>query len=285
MLGALNAHSENVSEIPDARHGGATAFGNPQRVTIVGYSGDAMEPFISRDDKYLFFNSSNSAPVTNLFWATRTDDVTFEFQGELSGVNAVDALNAVASMDVNNNFFFVSNRSYTTTFSTIYSGAFSNGEVTGVALAPGVSPQQPGLVDFDEEISADGNTLYFSEGVFGSGSVPKSDRILIAQRVGNSFVRDPHSNKIFKKIDSSALNYATDTSASELELFFTRLDPGGPAIYMASRSNRLEPFGKPQKITAIKGFAEAPSISPDGKSLYYHFNDNGTFVINRVTRP
>ncbi|HEY6420134.1 MAG TPA: hypothetical protein VIX59_14135 [Candidatus Binataceae bacterium] len=31
------------------------------------------------------------------------------------------------------------------------------------------------------------------------------------------------------------------------------------------------------------GFAGESSISPDGKSLYYHVNDNGVFVINRVT--
>jgi len=30
-----------------------TALGNPELVTFIGYSGDAMEPFVSRDETYL----------------------------------------------------------------------------------------------------------------------------------------------------------------------------------------------------------------------------------------
>ncbi len=45
-------------------------FANPQRVTIQDYSDHAMEPFISRDGKYLFFNNSSDEAVdTNLHWA------------------------------------------------------------------------------------------------------------------------------------------------------------------------------------------------------------------------
>ena len=43
-----------------------STFANPQRVTILGYSGDAMEPSISRDGRYLFFNSLNTTPPTKL---------------------------------------------------------------------------------------------------------------------------------------------------------------------------------------------------------------------------
>ncbi|MFQ6087920.1 MAG: hypothetical protein ACE5K0_03340 [Candidatus Methanofastidiosia archaeon] len=32
-------------------------FKNPQKVEIIGYDGDALEPFISRDGQYLFFNN------------------------------------------------------------------------------------------------------------------------------------------------------------------------------------------------------------------------------------
>ena len=58
-----------------------------------------------------------------------------------------------------------------------------------------------------------------------------------------------------------------------------------PVIYTATRSSTSEPFGKPRKIEAITGFAEAPALSPDEKSLYYHVNVSGRFVIYRVTRP
>jgi hypothetical protein len=274
----------------------ASEWSNPERVQILGYSDNAtnnsvtMEPFISRDGKYLFFNNSNDPNVdTNLYWATRVDDITFQFQGELGGVNS-PSLDAVASMDDKNNFYFITTRSYFDAgasgyLSTIYSGSFSNGKVSGVGPVAGTAAPRPGIVDFDAEISADGNTLYFSQGLFKGGSVPASAQINIATRDGDKFVVSPNSDAIMANINSSALDYAPDTNASQLEFYFTRLNPGGKtAIYMATRTSTSSPFGKPRKITAITGFAEAPTISPDGKSLYYHAQENGVFVIKRVTR-
>jgi len=160
----------------------AASFTNLQAVTITGNRQDAMEPFLTRDDKVLFFNNSNAPMVdTNLFWATKVDDLTFQLQGEIGGVNG-PALDAVASMDLSNNFYFVSTRSYDTTLSTIYSGNYSKGSVSGTAIVAGVSPTRRGFVDFDQEISADGNTLYFTEGLFTGGSVPASSELLIARR-------------------------------------------------------------------------------------------------------
>jgi Tol biopolymer transport system component len=262
----------------------AAVFANPERVTITGYSQDAMEPFISLDGKYLFFNNSNDPKVdTNLFYATRVDDLTFQFQGEIGGVNTT-ALDAVASMDSNNKFYFVSTRSYDQTFSTIYWGDFSNGTVSNVALVPGISKRKAGHVNFDAGISPDGNTLYFVDSFFAGGQ-PQNASISIAKREGDRFARLKDSAKIMRKINTAALNYAPCPSASGLEFFFTRLDPGGPAIYMASRAATSKPFGTPARIEAITGFVEAPTLSPDQKSLYYHKNENGVFVIYRVTRP
>src|SRR3984957_18130740 len=70
-------------DAPDARHHFGV-FTNPQPVTIEGYSEDAMEPFVSPDGHYLFFNSSNAVVPTNLYYATAVDDtgLTFQFQGE-----------------------------------------------------------------------------------------------------------------------------------------------------------------------------------------------------------
>jgi Tol biopolymer transport system component len=139
-------------------------------------------------------------------------------------------------------------------------------------------------VNFDAEISADGNTLYFVESHFGS-SGPKDARILIARRTGDAFVRDANSDALMKSVNSRTLNYAPATSASELEIFFTRLDSAGPAIYTARRATISEPFGPVQKIHAITGFAEGPTLSADERSLYYHKKENGHFAIYRVTRP
>src|SRR5262249_32216349 len=165
-----------------------------------------------------------------------------------------------------------------------------NGSVATVKPVPGITAERPGLVIFDEEISADGNTLYYTQGDFSANKgIPEHTRMLIAHRNGSSFVPDPKSGQIMKEIDGEGmLNYADDISASELEFFFTRIETlrKGPEILMASRPSTSEPFGHLEKIRTITGFSEAPSISPDGNSLYYHFrSESGTFVINRVTRP
>jgi hypothetical protein len=274
-------------DAPDAKRN--FTFSNPEPVTIEGWTQDAMEPFISPDDNYLFFNNSNSAPTTSLYYATRISDVTWMFQGEIGGVNTEGPLNAVPSMDMNNVFYFVSTRSYATTLSTIYSGNFSSGSVSNVAIVPGISKDTPGDVNFDQCISPDGNTLYFDDGVFnGSGQLQQAS-IAIAQRGSNQFTRLKNSAAIMKRINQGGWNYAPDISASGLEFFFTRFDNAKsgalPTIYTAARSKITKPFGEPKKIKAITGFAEAPALSPDEKSLYYHLQVNGTFQIYRVTRP
>jgi hypothetical protein len=136
------------------------AFGSPQRVTIHGYEGHAMEPFLTRDSRYLLFNNLNDpSENTNLHYAERTDDLTFEYKGEITGVNTA-ALEGVPSMDEDGLLYFVSPRSYDTTFSTLYRGRFKDGAVEGVELVADISRAQPGIVNFDVEISADGTTMY-----------------------------------------------------------------------------------------------------------------------------
>ena len=291
LCGACTAQagvSAPMADEPDAKSSFGV-FTNPQPVTIEGYSMDAMEPFISPDGNYLFFNNSNSLAPTNLYYATRIDDVTWMFKGEIGGVNTQGPLNAVPSMDMNGVFYFVSTRSYATTSSTIYSGSFSNGNVSNIAIVQGISKDTPGDVNFDQCISPDGNTLYFDDGVFnGNGQLQRAS-IAIAQRSANQFARLKDTARIMKQINKDGWNYAPDISASGLEFFFTRFDntkSGAlPTIYTAKRSKISEPFGKPKKIEAISGFAEAPALSPDEKSLYYHLNVSGTFQIYRVTRP
>jgi len=75
-----------------------------------------------------------------------------------------------------------------------------------------------------------------------------------------------------------------------LELFFTRAEtPFGllvnaPKIYEARRRRADLPFGPPTQIGAISGFAEAPTISPDSLTLYYHTLIDGQFKLYRVVR-
>ena len=100
------APSGDPAAVPDG------IFGNPREVEIVGYSGHSMEPFISRDGKYLFFNNKNDPKTnTDLYYAVRVADDKFRFGGEIEGVNT-PALEGVPSMDRNGIFYFISLRSY-----------------------------------------------------------------------------------------------------------------------------------------------------------------------------
>lgn len=71
----------------------------PQPVSIEGYDGSAMEPFISPDGHYLFFNNENDPAVnTNLHFAERIGKLSFRYLGELPGVNS-HVLDAAPSLD------------------------------------------------------------------------------------------------------------------------------------------------------------------------------------------
>jgi hypothetical protein len=239
-------------------------FTHPERVTIRGYVGDAMEPFITRDNQYLLFNNSNAISVnTDLMYAERIDDLNFQYKGEIQGVNTAE-LDAVPSMDLHNNFYFVSTRSYADTRSTIYRGQFAEGVVSDVGLVSRISRNEMGMLDFDAEISPDGATLYFVDGRFGTGSIPEAADIVFAGWNGTGFERLANSALLLERVNTPALEYAPAISADGLELFFTRFDaahaPQEPVILRAWRNSPDEPFELPAPVTAIVGFVEAPSL-------------------------
>lgn len=261
-------------------------FNTPEQVQINGYDGNLMEPFLTRDGHYLLFNNSNAPDVdTNIYYAKRINDTTFEFKGEVPGLNS-SLLDGVASLDRNNLLYFISLRSYGTTLSTIYRSKFADGHTTKPLLVDGISKHKPGLVDFDAEISADGNTLYFAEGEF-SGALPNTADILFAERKNDAFIRTDAAQKIMQNINTNALEYAPCTSADGLQLFFTRANTGfagGTAIYVALREAVDKPFGAPARLAAIDGFVEATTISADEKSLYYHKKVGDKFKLYRVVK-
>jgi len=84
------------------------------------------------------------------------------------------------------------------------------------------------------------------------------------------------------------LGVAPAISSDGLELFFTRVQAitrtARPAIYRAVRRSVEEPFDAPQKVAGLTGFYEAPSLSEDGRRLYYHKRVGGRFAIYCVRR-
>ena len=255
-------------------------------VAIVGYDGDAMEPFIAPISGDLLFNNRNSPPeLTDLNWARRTSDARFEYVGKIDGANS-NALDGVASIDESGTIYFVSTRSYEQTLATLYRGRWSNGVVAQVEIVPGISREQRGFVNFDAEISRDGDSLYYVEGHFSGGAIPDSADIALAHRTDDRFVRDAYSDVLLGSVNTPALEYAPAISADRRELFFTRLDRHARtiAIYRATRSGAGQAFGPPQRVAAADGFVEAPALSPDGDVLYFHRLDGGRFHICRANR-
>jgi Tol biopolymer transport system component len=267
-----------------------TAFGMPELVTIIGYDGDAMEPFVSRDGTYLFFN--NNGANKDIFYAAFVNPTTAQFQGPLTSINSA-AVEGTPTTDVASRFFYVTTANYSppAIYDTLYSGTWNGSSVTGAAPVSGLALMIPGQLIFDVEVSADGLTLLFADGDFAGGDpLPAAADIAVAVSTGAGFVRDPNSASILANINTAnGLEYAPALSADGLELFFTRLDPNAmqARIYRSTRANYTGAFGAPQLVSAVTGFVEGPALSPDEKSLYYHRETPGAgrFDIYRVTRP
>lgn len=264
-----------------------TGFSGETPVTIAGWSQDAMEPFISPDGQVLFVNNSNADPSrTDLFYATRQADDQFVLRGEVGGVNS-PSLDAVASMDSASRFYFISLRDYDAALETIFTGTFADGTVSAPQLVPGVSVSQRGRLNFDAEISANGNVLWFADGTFSGSPIPDAAAIVMATRTESGFVRAADSGAVLARVNTGGLNYAPSISRDGLELFFTRIadrtNPN-PEIYRAARTSTAAAFGAPQRVAAINGSAEAPSLSSDGRTLYYHKRNGDRFSIFLVRR-
>jgi hypothetical protein len=264
-------------------------FFNPKKVIITGFESHAMEPFVTRDGNFLFFNSLNDGKDTSLYYAARVDDATFNLIGKIERVNGNPPhQDAVPSMDQDGRFYFISRRRYNYDRTSLFSGNFLNGAVLDLDVQPGnLYRQTPGWIVMDAEISPDGNTLFFADAHFNGGNIPDRSDIGMARFSNGDFNIAPRSAEIMKNINTDdRLEYAPSISSDGLELFFTRLNQctSLPEILLAKRSSRSEPFGKPERIGALSGFVEAPSLSFDRKTLYYHYRDNGVYTIYKVSR-
>lgn len=291
-----------------------TDFDNPVEVVILGYSGDAMEPHISRDGNTLFFNNLNAPHLsngvqndTNLHYANRIDDTTFQYMGEVAGANTdniagVNELEGVASIDKNGKFYFVSTVDYLNTASpnyllSMFQSDYADGILTNVQSLPNLKSDRPdgkapvpGELNFDAEIDYNGEFLYYVEGVFSGNPFPDEANLAVATDIGGVFTPDTNSNEKFVHINTDALEYAPSISTDRLELYFTRatgsvLSSFDFGIYLATRDSVLEAWQNVKRIEVIDGeFTEGPSISFDTKRLYYHQKVSDTFKIYVVKR-
>lgn len=288
VAGILAVLAASILPIRFAREPASDLYIDPEPVEIAGYAGDAMEPFISPDGRFLFFNNSNGRSVdTNLHFAERTGKLSFRYRGELPGVNS-KTLDAVPSIDTAGHFYFTTTREYLQTRKATYTGDFDGKQVANVRAVPGdLNPSKFGLINMDVGASPDGETLYISRARFlpPLPLPPIASDILVARLKDGAFFIDPKGAGIMKKINTRALEYAPAASADGLELYFTRAGiPGGMRIMVSTRSEADAPFGEPRALRALSGYVEAPSISLDRQELFFHKKIGGTFRIFRARR-
>lgn len=261
------------------------SFGSELDVNIIGLSFDAMEPFISSDGNYLFFNNLNDGINTKLYYATKVNDLTFNYIGELNGTNQITPphLDAVADMDSNSNFYWTSTRNYPTELDNLFHGTFNSGNVTNIERVQGdFNMNISGWLVMDHGISLDGEFLYFNNARFDNQNCqgPCETNIGVAKKVNaTTFNKLPNSTSILQNInDSNYIYYAPCISSDNLELYFTRYLKGTITpntifeICVAVRNNSLDNFSIPKVLfsESIANLIEAPTLTVDKKIIYYH---------------
>lgn len=261
------------------------SFGSEIIVTINGLSFDAMEPFISSDGNYLFFNNKNDGINTKLFYATKVDDSTFTFVGEISGTNQTTQphLDAVADMDASGNFYWTSTRNYPSELDNLFYGTFNSGVVSNIDRLQGdFNLNTPGWLIMDHGISLDGQFLYYNNAKFDDANCqgPCETTIGIAQKVNSTtFNKLDNSDSILQNInDQNYIYYAPCISSDNLELYYTRYLKGTITantifeICVAVRNTAISQFSIPRVLfsESIESLIEAPTITTDMKILYYH---------------
>ncbi len=291
----------------------SVTFSDPTEVTISGYSGDAMEPSISRDGNILFFNNLNSSELpdgmindTNIHYAIRNSDDNFQYMGEVIGANTDDTsesneLEGVPSIDHNNKFYFIRTIDYLKTSSpdyllSMFQADYVDGTLINITSLPNLRNDRsaeeavPGELNFDVDIHYDGDTLYFVQGLFSGNPFPDEADIGVASKTDGVFSVNTDSAVIMEMINTDALEYAASISRDQLELYFTRasgtLETGFDfGIYIATRSSISDVWSNVRRIDAITGdVTEGPSISSDGELLYYHQKISDQFRIWVVKR-
>lgn len=259
-------------------------FGNEIPVAINGLTFDAMEPFISPDGNMLLFNSLNDGINTSLYYATKINDSTFNFVGQVVGVNQSISphLDAVSSLDSANNFFWVSTRDWPgITENLLRAGSNGASRVYGNFYI-----FSSGWIVMDAAINYDGNYLYYCNANFTgtSGGAPSEAKLGIAQKVNDStFNKISNSDIILANInDTNYIVYAPQVTKDGLELYFTRVSKITPQteICVSVRNSSTANFSNPIVIYSNQPLTpEAPTVTINKTIMYYHQKQGNIFKI------
>jgi hypothetical protein len=261
-------------------------FHGAKAVRVLGYDGHIMEPSLSRDGRTMFFNNLNDMKKenTDIHRAERVDGLTFRYLGKVGHINS-EHLEGVPTTTTDGRIFFVSTRNYRATNRTLHQSTIRGGSAQTVE-GDFLRNQKPWLI-MDIDVSPDGEYLYLSDTKMSQDdNGPVESNLRIAEASGSEYRL--MSSRLTEKLNTRHLEYAPCISFDGKELYFTRgfRVNGGlrTQIMVARRSSVDSPFSKAEPVPGIDGFVEAPTISPDGRYLYYHKRTLKGFRLFRVER-
>lgn len=294
--------------------GAALPWSSPRLVSLqnpdgTDYVGDVEEPEV-RDfggARWLFFNDDPPGGNKDLYYA-RWDDAkqAFVVLGLLPGMGVQTlAVDGNPSLDQNGHLFFVSARTYPNPTESIHEGTLTvsgtppTATLSGIKRLDGLSRPDVPWISQGVQVTWDGAWLYFDEAKFEGGPPTQSD-VIAAKNVNGSYQRlsDADNAALLGNVNTAAfLEYAESSSRDGLELYFTRswIDPKSFAtalmcVMVSTRTDPNGPFGPPVNLAVTAPASgivmEAPSLSPDEKTLYYHRRNKGDRArLYAVDRP
>jgi Secretion system C-terminal sorting domain/WD40-like Beta Propeller Repeat len=269
-------------------------FGTETPVTINGLTFDAMEPSLSADGNYIFFNSINDGVTTSLYYATKVNDSTFNYAGPLTGANQLVSprLDAVASSDAANRFYWTSLRNFPAQFDNCFRGIFNGTDIVNTGRLHGTFyVYSIGWLMMDAAINYDGDLLYYTNAYFGPtyagcGGVPCQGKLGVAQKQNDStFNKLNNSDGMMQNInDTNYVVYAPNISKDGLELYYTRFLKNnislGTQIVVSLRTSLTDTFSLPHVIVPFSTLTpEATTLTTDQLKIYYHKKSGGLYKL------
>jgi hypothetical protein len=197
-------------------------------------------------------------------------------------------LDAVASVDTANNFYWVSTRNYPIDFDNLHRIRFLQSGYTNYGRVHGdFYIYSPGWLIMDAAITNFGEQLFYCNALFnGCAGVPCKAALGIADKINDStFMKNTNSSSILAAINdtSNYIVYAPQLSQDGLELYFTRLlhNSTNTEICVSSRLTTSSAFGTPSVLvsSATGELPEAATVSADKSKIYYHKKQGGVFKL------
>eukprot|EP01012_Entosiphon_sulcatum_P005017 TRINITY_DN12129_c0_g1_i3.p1 TRINITY_DN12129_c0_g1~~TRINITY_DN12129_c0_g1_i3.p1 ORF type:complete len:376 (+),score=69.02 TRINITY_DN12129_c0_g1_i3:91-1218(+) len=238
-----------------------------------------MEPFLSRDGRFLFFNSENVGNDTALHYATYVSPTVFQYVGRLTGQanGPIPHLDAVPAMDRNSTLYWISTRDYPDNIHNVMTGRF-DAQSGGVPVAQHldgdiyIQPQPPQAewIVMDQEANEDGSLIFYSNARFALPTAydarPNFSNISVAALTHNSSgfpvraTKLPNGSAIMQTVNE----YRTPKLPANVTLRYSPASHGNDSLELMFAASVDDTFPDPYDVPV-------PIVS-------------GIFVANRTSR-